>query len=139
MTEDDVLRATVSAMCWCVNCGDAGMCAGASNNNAPSCYEQAYKALAAYRLSTLAPLREAMNLKPDLAEVDVIKAAKTLRHIYDQVLYTSSSHPFICGTIGDIGHNGLHDGYIICPAYGVDAQCSEVFVRQSAGTQLSDN
>jgi hypothetical protein len=75
-------------------------------------------------------LREAMNLKPDLTDAQVLKAAKTLRHIYDQVLYTSSSHPFICGTIGDIGNNGLHEGYFICPAYGADVQCTEVYLKK---------
>jgi len=28
--------------------------------------------------------------------------------------------PFICGTVGEKDEVGLHDGYLICPALGLD-------------------
>ena len=37
--------------------------------------------------------------------------------------------PFICGTMGAMGPDGLHDGYLICPTYGADAQCTAHFSR----------
>jgi hypothetical protein len=40
--------------------------------------------------------------------------------------------PFICGTMGTKGSDGLHEGYSICPAYGADAQCTVLFTRQKA-------
>lgn len=29
-------------------------------------------------------------------------------------------HPFICGTQGDPGQDGLHDAYTVCPCPGAD-------------------
>jgi hypothetical protein len=37
--------------------------------------------------------------------------------------------PFICGTMGKVGPDGLHDGYLICPAFGADANCTAHFKR----------
>ncbi len=28
--------------------------------------------------------------------------------------------PFICGAMGEPGTDGLHRGYLVCPAYGSD-------------------
>jgi len=37
--------------------------------------------------------------------------------------------PFICGAIGAVGTDGLHDAYLICPAYGADHQSTAAFKR----------
>jgi hypothetical protein len=37
--------------------------------------------------------------------------------------------PFICGTMGEIGPDGLHQGYSICPAYGADFRCTALYKR----------
>lgn len=34
--------------------------------------------------------------------------------------FDQSWGPFICGTMGNAGPDGLHDGYLICPTYGAD-------------------
>lgn len=38
--------------------------------------------------------------------------------------------PFICGTMGKQGPDGLHEGYQICPTYGADANCTVAFFRR---------
>ena len=38
--------------------------------------------------------------------------------------------PFICGAIGAAGPDGLHDGYLVCPCYGADVQCTDTYVRK---------
>lgn len=43
--------------------------------------------------------------------------------------FEQSWGPFICGTMGVEGSDGLHDGYLICPAYGADVQCTAHFSR----------
>jgi hypothetical protein len=45
--------------------------------------------------------------------------------LYDKVWAT----PFICGTMGPEPDDGLHDGYMICPAYGVDANCIRMYKK----------
>ena len=43
--------------------------------------------------------------------------------------FDQSWGPFIyCGTMGAMGPDGLHDGYLICPTYGADAQCTRISV-----------
>jgi hypothetical protein len=37
--------------------------------------------------------------------------------------------PFICGYMGKPGPDGLHDGYMICPMYGADANCTAIYSR----------
>lgn len=37
--------------------------------------------------------------------------------------------PFICGTMGAKDASGLHDGYLICPAYGADHRTTALFTR----------
>lgn len=37
--------------------------------------------------------------------------------------------PFICGTLGIEGDDGLHDGYLICPSYGADAGATQAYMR----------
>lgn len=39
--------------------------------------------------------------------------------------------PFICGAMGKMGSDGLHEGYIICPMYGADANVSAIFMRSN--------
>jgi hypothetical protein len=43
--------------------------------------------------------------------------------------FDQSWGPFICGTMGKQGPDGLHDGYLICPTYGADVQCTAHFKR----------
>lgn len=42
--------------------------------------------------------------------------------------------PFICGTVGKEGSDGLHEGYLICPTYGVDANMTKPFFQRTACT-----
>ena len=46
--------------------------------------------------------------------------------------FESGFGPFICGTIGPRGPDGLHDGYFICPAYGADAKTTAAFKRTAS-------
>lgn len=39
--------------------------------------------------------------------------------------------PFICCTVGKEGSDGLHDGYLICPAFGANAACTTVFMKSN--------
>ena len=43
--------------------------------------------------------------------------------------FERSFGPFICGTMGGKDASGLHEGYLICPAYGADAATTAVFKR----------
>lgn len=52
------------------------------------------------------------------------------------IQFDKGAGPFICGTIGAQGGDGLHDGYLICPTYGADIQCTAIFTR---GPQVSPN
>ena len=38
--------------------------------------------------------------------------------------------PFICGTVGGRGPDGLYDGYCVCPSYGADNRCTAVYMRK---------
>lgn len=37
--------------------------------------------------------------------------------------------PFICGTVGQEGPDGLFEGYRICPCYGADYRCTVTYIR----------
>jgi hypothetical protein len=52
------------------------------------------------------PVAIVVMLDAAVAEIERLRAALT--------------GPFICGTVGNPDSGGLHDGYIICPAYGSD-------------------
>jgi hypothetical protein len=45
------------------------------------------------------------------------------------VKFDEGAGPFICGTVGKQGGDGLHDGYMVCPTYGADANCTAIFMR----------
>jgi hypothetical protein len=41
--------------------------------------------------------------------------------------------PFICGVMGEAGVDGLHRGYLVCPAYGSDLVRAYTANQQQAG------
>lgn len=43
--------------------------------------------------------------------------------------FDQGTGPFICGTLGKAGPDGLHDGYLICPMFGADANCTAAYKR----------
>jgi hypothetical protein len=43
--------------------------------------------------------------------------------------FDRGSGPFICGYMGEAGPDGLHEGYMICPMYGADANCTVIYSR----------
>jgi len=44
--------------------------------------------------------------------------------------FESIAAPFICGYLGKQGSDGLHDGYLICPAYGADFRCTSAYMKK---------
>ena len=50
--------------------------------------------------------------------------------LWNAVKFDQSWGPFICGAIGEMGQDGLHEGYSICPCYGADAMCMGLYVRK---------
>ena len=48
-------------------------------------------------------------------------------------IYDKTWVPFICGTIGPDPPDGLHDGYMICPAFGADHQCTRMYRKVKDG------
>ena len=43
--------------------------------------------------------------------------------------YERGFGPFICGALGAEGSDGLHQGYMVCPAYGADVRVTAAFMR----------
>lgn len=44
--------------------------------------------------------------------------------------FDKGTGPFICGTLGKQGPDGLHDGYQICPMFGADVRATTAFMRK---------
>lgn len=51
-----------------------------------------------------------------------------LAGVIRSITFENGYGPFICGTIGQKQANGHYEGYVICPCYGADAECSKVFM-----------
>ncbi len=45
---------------------------------------------------------------------------RVMRKILSSIAPDRVQGPFICGVLGTEGDDGLHYGYLICPAYGTD-------------------
>jgi len=43
--------------------------------------------------------------------------------------------PFICGTVGAENPDGLHDGYLICPAFGADVSCTTAYFKDDRSSK----
>jgi hypothetical protein len=56
-------------------------------------------------------------------------AIAKLAGLFISARFEEGYFPFICGTIGDRDEYGLHEGYMICPSYGVDHQFTKIFKR----------
>jgi len=67
------------------------------------------------------------NLRSQLEACHTREAA--VRCILSSIIPDRVPGPFISGVVGEEGEDGLHDGYVICPMYGSDPQCSAVFKR----------
>lgn len=46
--------------------------------------------------------------------------------------FDKGSGPFICGAIGKVGSDGLHEGYCICPSFGSDHQMTTVYMKKDS-------
>lgn len=54
-----------------------------------------------------------------------------LRAILSSIVPDKLPGPFICGVIGDRREDGMYEGYMICPSYGADVQCTVAYYRKT--------
>lgn len=52
-----------------------------------------------------------------------------LAGLFNAAKFDKGWGPFICGTNGKQGPDGLHESYMICPCYGADVNCTAIYRR----------